>query len=77
MARRRRRRRREVTFADLTEQSLESLNRIKTLISTADSITTSLRSVLGTYQAMQNDGSLNLLLSGSQTSRGAEETADD
>ena len=71
MARRRRRRRREVTFADLTEQSLESLNRIKTLISTADSITTSLRSVLGTYQAMQNDGSLNLLLSGSQTSRGS------
>ncbi|NLY52573.1 MAG: hypothetical protein GX063_06645 [Firmicutes bacterium] len=77
MARRRRRRRRESTFVNLTEQGLESLEQIKGVISAADSITTSLHSLLGTYQTMRSDGSLQLLLSASQRSEAAEEAADD
>ncbi|NLA58045.1 MAG: hypothetical protein GX855_03960 [Firmicutes bacterium] len=77
MARRRRRRRIGTSFVDLTEQSLESLQRIKSLISTADGITTSLHSLLGTYQAMRNDGSLQLFLSASQQSEKSQDAADD
>ena len=77
MARRRRRRRTESTFVDLTEQGLESLERIKGVISAADNITTSLHSLLGTYQAMRSDGSLELLLSASRGAEESEEATDD
>lgn len=77
MARRRRRRRGESSFVSLTEQGVESLEKIRALISTANSITTSLHSLLETYQTVQGDGSLQLLLSGPNGAEEHEEAAED
>ncbi|NMB46420.1 MAG: hypothetical protein GX998_08445 [Firmicutes bacterium] len=63
MGKRKSRRDREGSFDHLLQDGLESLEKIRAVISTAESITSSLYLLLGNYQALQADGGLQRLLS--------------
>jgi hypothetical protein len=63
MGKRKSRRKEAGTFDILAEESLESLEKIRNFLIMAESITASLHSLMGSYRAMQADGSLQKLLS--------------
>jgi hypothetical protein len=63
MGKRRRRRKEAGAFETLAQEGLQSLDKIRAFLTTAESVTNSLHSLMGSYQVMQADGSLQKLLS--------------
>ncbi|NLJ24167.1 MAG: hypothetical protein GX354_01925 [Firmicutes bacterium] len=63
MGKRRRRRKEVGAFGTLAQEGLQSLDKIRAFLTTAESVTNSLHSLMGSYQVMQADGSLQKLLS--------------
>ena len=50
-------------FETFTQEGLQALERLRSFLATAESVTNSLHSLMGSYQVMQADGSLQKLLS--------------
>lgn len=63
MGKGKRRRKKVGTLEVLAEDGLQSLEKIRSFLITAEGITASLHSLMGSYQAMQADGSLHRILS--------------
>ncbi|NLJ85842.1 MAG: hypothetical protein GX322_05325 [Firmicutes bacterium] len=59
----RRKRGKDSDLESMVGSALQALSQVKSIVDKAAGITTSLQALIGSYQAMQSDGSWDLLLS--------------